>query len=186
MTLHQSIIFILLPLAFAMSYFSIGLSNSKAGVRIRPGTSLKASIIFMFVTFILAVSGHYAGGMLFKYIVGDPGWVAFGLFIFTGFRIVSHGWKKKAWFRLFEVNKTSVILALAVALGINILFGTMALHLFQQTHMIIFSGAVAFASGLLAFSGLVYGLHFQDDFGWKAEIVGGIIIWTGAVWLLLG
>jgi manganese efflux pump family protein len=185
MILHNTIIYVLLPLAFAMSYFSIGQSNAVAGTGIKPGTSMKAAIIFSLIAFLMVILGFNAGGLLSRYFSGDPRWIALGILLFTGFRAIGHGWKKRAWFKIFNVNLLSVIFALGAALGVNLFFTGAALDLFQEIHMMRFSITVALTSGLLTFSGLVYGQHFNDGFGWRAEIAGGLIILGTAIWLFL-
>ncbi len=186
MSLHTTILYVLLPLAFAMSYFSIGQSNAVAGTGIKPGTSVKASLIFSLLAFLMTILGFKAGGLLSGYMSGDPLWIALAILFFTGFRSIGHGWKKRVWFKIFDVNLTPVLLALGTALGVNLFFAGAALGLFQDVQMIRFSITVALTSGILAFSGLVYGEHFNDGFGWRAEIVGGLIIWATAIWLIVG
>jgi manganese efflux pump family protein len=186
MALHNSILYILLPLAFAMTYFSIGQSNAVGGTGIKPGTSMKAALVFSIIAFLMIVLGFNAGSLLSRYLSGDPRWIALGILFFTGFRTIGHGWKKRAWFKIFNVNLFSVIFALAIALGVNLFFAGAALDLFQEIHMMRFSITVALTSGILAFSGMVYGQHFHDGFGWRAEIAGGFIIWGTAIWLFIG
>jgi putative Mn2+ efflux pump MntP len=185
MILHNTIIYVLLPLAFAMSYFSIGQSNAVAGTGIKPGTSMKASLIFSLMAFLMTILGFNAGSLLSGYLPGDPSWIALAILFFTGFRSIGHGWKKRAWFKIFNVNLIWVIFALGTALGVNLFFAGAALDLFQEIHMMRFSITVALTSGILAFSGLVYGQHFKDGFGWRAEIAGGFYIWGTAIWLFI-
>jgi putative Mn2+ efflux pump MntP len=186
MSLQTTILYLLLPLAFGLSYFSIGQSNAVAGTGIKPGTSMKAALIFTLLAFLMTILGFKAGGLLSGYISGDTRWIALAILFFTGFRSIGHGWKKSAWFKIFDVNLIPVIFALGTALGVNLFFAGAALDLFQDVQMIRFSVTVSLTSGILAFSGLVYGDHFNDGFGWQAEIAGGLMIWATAIWLFVG
>jgi putative Mn2+ efflux pump MntP len=184
MVIHESIIYILLPLALALSYFSIGMSNSQAGPKLQTGTSLKAALIFGIIALMWAVTGFMAGRMVKNYIIGNPVWVASAILFFTGFRLVIHGWKRKALIKIFDVNLTTVILALAVALGINMFFTGVALSLFENIHMMKFSITAALTIAVLTFSGMLYGQYFNIHLGWRSEIAGGLIIWLSSIWIM--
>lgn len=163
---------IILPLLLAMSYFSISLSNARGGEGIKPGTPLKAAIIFAVLAGVLFVAGYYSAGILARRSEGTGEWVVLVMLMITGVRMIIHAWKKKAEEKVYDINLLPVIFALALALGMNMLFAGVAVR-FMDLSMARFAGTLVLMVLFLSFSGLLFGLQFKESFGRAMEFVAG-------------
>lgn len=177
-----NLVVFLLPFVLAMTYFSISLSNASEEGGLKKGTAMKASVLFALSAWLLFIAGHYVAGFVEKRTEGDGGFVVFLMLMLTGAKVLHHAWRKKAFDRVFDINQVPVILALAFALGINVLFVGVAARFIgiplMKTSAILF-GMVWFFS----FSGLLYGPQFSKNFGRIMEFVAGAILVFMAVWV---
>ncbi len=162
----------LLPLLLAMSYFSISLSNARGGETIKPGTPLKTAIIFALLAGGLFAGGYYAAGVLARRSEGGGEWVVLVMLLITGVRMIIHAWKKKADEKVYDINLLPVIFAMALALGMNMLFVGVAVR-FMDLSMARFAWTLVLMVLFISFSGLLYGLQFKEGFGRAMEFIGG-------------
>lgn len=172
MNVSDALSFYLVPAFLALNYFSHGLRNSRGGKPLKSGTPLKAAIMFAVIASLMVLAGYYAAGTMEKFIDGTGEWVPFVMFMFVGFRLTLQGLRKKAGFRVFDIEQNSVIFAMSIALGINNLFAGVALR-FMTFSYIGFSVLLAVMVLVMTFSGLMYGNQFREGFGRKMEIASG-------------
>lgn len=183
MTLKATVLYFLLPLMLSMVHFSVSASNGIGEGAVKRGTPLKAAFIFALSTFILTWIGYYLASTLINRFTYKPEAIAFLFFAIIGFRMILHAWQKKASKKIFDINEIPVIFALALALGINMLFMGIALR-FLELNAMRFTILLAISVMLLSFSGLIFGNQFGDKLGWKLELTGGILILAKGFWLL--
>jgi len=173
MSVLNDLMIYLLPLFLAMGYFSVSLSNSRGGQTLKPGTPMKASVIFALSSFLLLLAGFYAAGLLDKYHDDGETWVSPAMLVLIAVRVIFNGWRKKSDVRVFDIEQVSVIFAMAIALGINNIFAGVALRFmnfaFSRVGLIL-----ALMVWLFSFSGLLYGNQFKAGFGRIVEMVAGI------------
>ncbi len=162
----------ILPLLLAMSYFSISLSNARGGEGIKPGTPLKAALIFALLAGGLFVAGYHAAGVLARRSEGTGEWVVLVMLMITGVRMIIHAWKKKAEDKVYDINLLPVIFALALALGMNMLFAGVAVR-FMDLSVTRFAWTLSLMVLFLSFSGLLFGLQFKESFGRAMEFIAG-------------
>ncbi|MFW5663825.1 MAG: manganese efflux pump [bacterium] len=162
-----------LPFLLAVSYFSVSLSNARLGEGVKPGTPLKAAIIFSLVAGSLFAGGYFVAGALARRTLGTGEWVVLVMFMITGIRMVIHAWKRKADEKVYDINLMPVIFALAFALGINMLFAGVGVR-FMDLSMVRFTWTLSLIVLFLSFSGLMFGLQFRDSFARAMELIAGI------------
>ncbi len=182
MSLYATIFYFLLPLMLSMVHFSVSASNGIGEGAVKRGTPMKAALIFAISTFILTWIGYYLASLLINRFDYKPESIAFVFFAITGFRMILHAWQKKASKKIFDINEVPVIFALALALGMNMLFMGIAIR-FLELHAIRFTVILAITVLFLSFSGLIFGNQFGDKLGWKLELTGGILILANGIWL---
>ncbi|TVQ94704.1 MAG: hypothetical protein EA393_00550 [Bacteroidetes bacterium] len=175
MSLESLILFVILPLVLSMLHFSVSVSNGIGKEALKPGTPLKTSLIFAISTILLLWLGYVVAGMVKGRIEFRDEAVAFIFLAFIGFRMILHAWQKKAQKKIFDINEIPVIFALALVLGINMLFTGVAVRFLDIPAMRFFliQGAMVL---FLSFSGLLYANQFGDKLGWKLELISGILI----------
>jgi manganese efflux pump family protein len=184
MNILQNLSFFFLPLLLALSYFSTGLSNSRGGVPLKPGTPMKISIVFTIVSVIMLMIGYFAGGVASRWVEETGGLFAFVMLMFVGFRIAYQGIRKRTDQRIFDVEQFPVVIALSLALAVDILFAGIAIR-FLQFNIYRFAGFMALMVWTLSFSGLLYGNQFKVGVGRWLEIFAGagLIILAVAIYL---
>ena len=182
MALYATIFYFLLPLMLSMVHFSVSASNGIGEGVVKRGTPMKAALIFAISTFILTWIGYYLASLLINRFDYKPESIAFLFFAITGFRMILHAWQKIASKKIFDINEIPVIFALALALGMNILFMGIAVR-FLELNAMRYSVTIALSVLLLSFSGLIFGNQFGDNLGWKLELIAGIFLLGNGVWL---
>jgi putative Mn2+ efflux pump MntP len=184
MNVLQNLSFYFLPFLLAIIYFSTGLSNSRGGVALKPGTPMKTSVVFTMVSVLMLLTGYFAAGLVIKWWENGE-LVAFVMLMFVGFRIAYQGIRKRTNLRIFDVEQFPVVVALSLALAIDILFAGVALR-FLQFDIFRFAGLMALMVWILSFSGLLYGNQFRVGVGRWLEIIAGAGIMILAVAIYLG
>ena len=183
MSIFNAIFYFFLPLMLSMVHFSVCTSNGAGESAVKRGTPMKAALIFAISSFLLLWAGYYIVSLVEGRVAYTANAVAFFFLAIIGFRMVFHGWQKKAQKKIFNINEVPVIFALALALGMNILFMGVALY-FLEVRTMRFSLILAFVILLVSFSGLLFGNQFSEKTGWKLELTGGIFIIANGFWLL--
>lgn len=181
MTIVFNLLVYVLPFFLAMSYFSISLSNARLGDGVKPGTPLKAALIFSLLAGALFTGGYFVAGALARRTEGSGQWVVLIMLAITGIRMLIHAWKKKADDKVYDINLMPVIFALAFALGINMLFAGVAVR-FMDLSMARFVWTLSLMVLFLSFSGLMFGLQFRESFGRAMELIAGAGIAAAGVW----
>lgn len=184
MSIFNAIFYFVLPLMISMVHFSVCTSNGAGEGTVKRGTPMKAALIFAISSFLLLWAGYYIASLVEGRVAYTANAVAFFFLAIIGFRMVFHGWQKKAQKKIFNINEVPVIFALALALGMNILFMGVALY-FLDVRTMRFSLILAFVILLVSFSGLLFGNQFSEKTGWKLELTGGIFIIANGFWLLV-
>ena len=182
MTFYSTIFYLLLPLMLSMVHFSVSTSNGIGEGAVKRGTPMKAALIFAISTFILTWIGYYLASLLINRFDYKSESIAFLFFAITGFRMILHAWQKKASKKIFDINEIPVIYALALALGMNMLFMGIAVR-FLELNAIRFTVTLSLTVLFLSFSGLIFGNQFGDKLGWKLELIAGVLILANGIWL---
>jgi manganese efflux pump family protein len=178
MNYFQTLLIYLFPMLLAMSYFPVGLNNSRGGKPLKPGTPMKISIVFALTAFLMLLAGYYIAGLLRGRMEGYGHWAAFMLILFIGVRIIMPAFRKKSGTMVFDIEQFGVIFPLALALSFNPFFAGVALQ-FLALPIMIFAILLFAMVWLFSFSGLMYGNQFSEAFGVRLEII------TGAGFILL-
>jgi manganese efflux pump family protein len=185
MSVVQNLAFYFLPILLAISYFSTGLSNSRGGVPLKPGTPMKSAIIFSLVSVMMLLAGYYAAGISIGWVKEYDRLVAFIMLMFIGSRIAYQGIRKRTNLRIFDVEQFPVVVALSLALAVDILFAGVAIQ-FLEIDIFRFTGLLALMVWILSFSGLLYGNQFREGVGRSLEIFAGVGLMILAVVIYLG
>ena len=166
-------------LALAMDAFavSVGVSLSLEGITKRQTFRLAFSLGFF--QFMMPMVGWLAGNSLLKYIQAVDHWVAFGLLLFVGVKMIYESFKRGKKTKEGNVNvdptKGLSLLTLSVATSIDALAAGLSL---AALHESILYPAVVF--GLVAFLMTILGTRLGPPLGQrigkKAELAGGLIL----------
>ncbi len=133
---------------------------------------------------LMPAIGYIIGSAFERYITAVDHWIAFGLLVFLGVKMIIEAFKKGDE----EVNASfgfKAMLVLALATSIDALAVGVTFALLPDVNIVfavLFIGVITFA---LSAAGLKIGNVFGARFKNKAEIVGGVILVLMGVKILL-
>ena len=175
-----------IALALALDAFavSVGVSLALGGMSRRQ--SFRLSIHFGLFQFMMPVAGWLAGRCILVYIEAVDHWAAFGLLVIIGGRMIRESFKPQEstggtksdptkGFSLLMLSVATSVDALAVGLS----FGVLGVSVFLPAAVI---GLVAFCMTVV---GTLIGPHLSRIVGKRAELIGGIILISIGVKILL-
>jgi putative Mn2+ efflux pump MntP len=177
------IIIILIAIGLAMDSFSVsitrGFTNTKTTLSIE---ALKTGFFFGFFQAFMPIIGWFAGLSVIDFISGFDHWIAFGLLIFIGGRMIYESTFKESK-KVVNSSSFKVLLILSIATSIDALAVGLSLS-FLETSIIlpvIIIGIITFA---LSFLGVFIGKKFGSYFE-KIGILGGVILIVIAIRILI-
>jgi putative Mn2+ efflux pump MntP len=172
-------LFLVIPvaLALAMDAFavSVGLSVLPGGLRL--GQSLRLAGFFGFFQFLMPLIGWIAGQRFLDKISDFDHWVAFGLLIVVGGKMVMESFRKSSpkMKPTGDPTKGMILIFLSIATSIDAFAVGLSLAAIQQQILYpsIIIGAVALVMTLL---GTKVGPVIGKVAGKRAELIGGLIL----------
>ncbi len=161
---------------------AIGLSMDALAVAIAKGVTVKEkrnSSALLLASFfggfqaLMPVLGWLAGIGLKEFIMGIDHWIAFGLLVIIGAKMIYESRKKEK----DEVSRLtlSVALLLAVATSIDALMVGLTFA-FLETSIIIPALIIGSITFVLSYIGFMSGSKLGTIFGKRIEMLGGIIL----------
>ena len=166
-------------LALAMDAFavSVGVSLNLDGITKRQ--TFRLAFSFGFFQFMMPIAGWLAGNSMLQHIQAVDHWVAFGLLLFVGVKMIYESFKRGKKTKEGNVNvdptKGLSLLTLSVATSIDALAVGLS---FAALHKSILYPAVVF--GFVAFLMTVLGTKLGPPLGQrigkKASLAGGLIL----------
>lgn len=168
-----------LILAFAMSMDAFAAALGKGASLHRPGLkeALRTGLIFGVIEALTPLIGWAIGLAASQYVMAWDHWVAFGLLLILGGRMVLEGMRKKPcepeqaptrhgfWLLVCTAIATSLD-AMAVGVGLA----------FLQVNIVITALAIGASTMLMATAGILLGRFIGPVLGKWAEIFGGVVL----------
>ncbi len=167
---------LLIAIGLAMDCFAVSLGVGTAATA--PGWRPGLRLLFHFGVFQAGMTllGWLAGKTIVNYIASVDHWVAFGLLLIVGLRMLRSGLRKEGDAPTIpdpSRGMTLVMLSIATsidALAVGLSLALLSVNVFWAALLI---GGV---SALLTLAGLLLGNQLGIRFGKTMEIVGGIIL----------
>lgn len=166
---------LLIGLGLSMDAFAVSVSN---GINIKAEkfkNAVKAGIFFGTFQALMPLIGWTVGVNLKSFISSFDHWVAFGLLVLIGLKMIHESSKLKRIENKTNLFGIKVLFMLAIATSIDALIigvGFAFINIPILTAAIII-GIITFT---LSFIGVLMGNRFGAFFGKKAERIGGIIL----------
>jgi len=175
---------LLVAFGLAMDCFSVAITSGLAVKEIKSSFALKVGASFGFFQSAMPVFGWLGGISLLDVISGVDHWVAFALLSLIGGKMLYESARRKDGKEKANPSKGRVLLMLSVATSIDALavgVGFAFLHVAILIPVIVI-GVTAFA---MSFFGVYLGGKFGEHLGSKMEIVGGLILISIGIKILL-
>jgi putative Mn2+ efflux pump MntP len=164
-------------IALGLSFDSFAVSLScgvvESGIRFR--NAMRVAFILALFQGGLTVLGYFLGSTISGHIKMYDHWIAFGLLMILGLRMVLEGFKEHEMKKPVDFNKMPVLLTMAVgtsidALAVGISFAFLEVQIWIAGLII---GTVTFLASMTAIRiGKSAGIHL----GSRVEILGGVIL----------
>ena len=132
---------------------------------------------------LMPVIGWVAGLSLKEVIVGIDHWIAFGLLGFIGAKMIYESTKNRDS-RKEDYVKLSSAFTLAVATSIDALMVGLSFA-FLETSILLPIVIIGIVTFLLSLVGFIFGCGIGKVFGKKIEIIGGIILISIGIRILI-
>lgn len=165
---------------------AIGLGVDALSVAVAAGVALgrpsgaavfRMSFAFGFFQFAMPLAGWSAGRAVSGLIEAYNHWVAFGLLVFVGGKMIVEAFRDEGARNVLPADPTRgwTLLMLAVATSIDALAVGLSLALVREAIVLpsVVIGVTAFA---MTWAGMVFGGRIGAWLGRKVEIAGGLIL----------
>jgi len=177
----------LLAVGLGIDAFSVAIGVGAANSR-KPWWPpvLRLSLAFGFFQFGMACLGWLAGSTVVEYIEAFDHWIAFGLLVAIGGKMIWEGLEKQEEGDKAKADQTRgwPLLLLSVATSIDSLAVGFSFSVLKNPILFpaIVIGVVCFAMTAV---GMIFGKALSRIFGRKVEIVGGLVLIAIGVKILL-
>ena len=172
-------LFLIVTTAFALAMdaftVAVGLSIYQESLTLKQ--ILRLSLSFGLFQFLMPVLGWLAGQSILEYIEAFDHWVAFGMLLFIGVRMIWQTAKEQPESKAHHSDPTAglslLVLSVATsidALAVGLSFSVLEMPVFQPAVII---GLVAF---VMTFVGTKVGPLFGLVLGKRAGFVGGLVL----------
>lgn len=168
---------IIIGIGLAMDCFAVSISKGIVANKSHFWFALRMGILFGLFQGIMPLIGYFAGSTFANQIKIVDHWVAFGLLVAIGGKMVLEGWKTKE-----VVENTSShpftwmsIITLAFATSIDAL-ATGVIFVSYPDYIWEAVGIIGIISFLFSMTGTYIGVHFGNKFTIKVELIGGLIL----------
>jgi putative Mn2+ efflux pump MntP len=175
MTTEQLITFLLIGIGLSFDSFAVSVSCGlvKREIRFKQACLVAFSLAFFQGAF--PVAGWFIGTRVKNLIAAFDHWIAFGLLVFIGIKMIIEGTKPDGKLQNFDPFRFRVLIGFSVATSIDALvvgvsFGFLDMPVFFP---VIVIGSVTFIASML---GMLFGKNIPAKRSRQSLILGGIIL----------
>ena len=166
---------IMVAIALAMDAFSVSITCGMIIENPRKGHYFRLAFHFGFFQFIMPIIGYGAGVYLEDYISAVDHWIAFGLLLFIGLKMLKEAFETKDVDQCKDPSRGMTLILLAVATSIDALAVGFSLGVLNRP--ILFpSIIIGLVCALFAIVGLLLGNRASRYIGRGGEALGGIML----------
>jgi len=175
MTIEHFITFLLIGVGLSFDSFAVSVSVGllKPEIRFQKACVVAFSLAFFQAMFPLI--GWYIGSAIEDVVTNVDHWIAFGLLVFIGVRMILEGKNDGSSLKNIDPYKPKILISLSVATSIDafvigITFGFLELPILFPVVVI---GGVTFMASML---GQLFGKNISAKRSHQSLIIGGIIL----------
>ncbi len=178
----------LIAVSLAMDCLAVSIASGISMKKIRWRVMLCAAFSFGFFQALMPFLG-WLGASRFSHLIEQVDhWIAFGLLLFLGGKMVLESFKKDDCKHDYNLANPKVLLALSVAtsidaLAVGVTFAFLGMNDVQAILLpVLVIGLVAFA---LSMAGLLFGVFFGCRYRLRMELWGGLVLMAIGVKILV-
>jgi putative Mn2+ efflux pump MntP len=166
---------LLIAVGLAMDAFAVSVVTGSVYKDLHVKHALRMALSFGGFQAVMPLIGFLAGLGLKNYITHVDHWVAFGLLVFVGGKMVYEAFQIESAEKNRDPSNLLILLALSVATSIDALAVGITLSLLTSAICLAVTliGLITFG---LSFAGVYLGKRFGHFFESRIEVVGGLIL----------
>ena len=166
---------ILIAIGLAMDATAVSLVAAASGYAGDPRAVFRLSFHFGLFQFIMPILGWVLGRSVVDHIASVDHWVAFGLLLFVGARMIRSGVKPFEQELKKDPSRGATLIMLSIATSIDALAIGLSIAILEVSiwYPSVIIGAV---TSLLCLVAIRIGNRIGTRFGQRMEIVGGVIL----------
>ena len=171
----DSITIVIIAVGLAMDAFVVSIISGSAYKQLHVKHTLRMALFFGAFQAFMPLIGSLAGLTLREYIAHYDHWIAFGLLVAVGGKMIYESLKIKSAGENPDPSNILVLLVLSVATSIDALAVGITLSLIAGSIVVavIIIGLITF---VLSYLGVYIGKRFGHFFESKMEALGGVIL----------
>jgi putative Mn2+ efflux pump MntP len=175
---------VLIAIGLAMDAAAVSLAAAASGYAKDPRAAFRLSFHFGLFQFSMPILGWFLGRSVITYISSVDHWIAFGLLIFVGVRMIRSGIKPFGQGLKADPSRGLTLVMLSIATSIDALVIGLSLAMLEVNiwYPSIIIGVITAALSLVA---IRMGNRLGTLFGQRTEIAGGAILVAIGVRILL-
>jgi putative Mn2+ efflux pump MntP len=175
---------VLIALGLAMDAFAVSVVTGSVYRELHVRHALRMALFFGAFQAVMPLVGSLAGLGLKTYISPYDHWIAFGLLVFVGGKMIYEAFAIESVGRSFDPSNLMILLTLSVATSIDALAVGVTLSLVTRSVALAVAviGLITFG---LSYAGVAIGKRFGRFCESKIEIVGGVVLIAIGVRILL-
>lgn len=166
---------LVLAVALAMDAFGVSITDGIIVKKIRVRDAVKIGMFFGVFQFIMPLIGSLLASIAEKYIEAFDHWIAFGLLVFLGVRMIIEAFKKEEEIPKNPLDVKTLFL-MAIATSIDALAAGVTLPAITSIPIVVCSTVIGVVAFLFSFCGIFVGSKSGDILGEKAEVLGGVML----------
>lgn len=168
---------IFLALGMSMDAFAVSVSKGASLSKPNLREALRTGLIFGVVEAITPLIGWALGLAASRYVMPWSHWVAFGLLLFLGGRMMIEGLRPRDDNETAPPSRHSfwLLVVTAVATSLDAMAVGVGLA-FLEVNIVTTSLAIGFATFMMATLGMMLGRFIGPVLGKRAEVLGGLVL----------
>lgn len=166
---------IVIAIGLAMDAFAVSIVSGTAYKQLKLKHAFRIAVFFGAFQAFMPLVGSLAGLGVKQYIASYDHWIAFGLLIAVGAKMILESFKIKPTEKIFDPSNVLVLLVLSLVTSIDALAIGITLSLITTSIVtaVIIIGLVTF---VLSYLGVLVGQTFGHFFENKIKAIGGMVL----------
>ena len=166
---------LLIALALSMDAFSVAMAIGAAGSKLNSYAVLRLATAFGIFQFVMPILGWLLGKTVVSYISDYDHWIAFGLLLIVGLRMIKEYFDKDEKERTKDPTKGWSLLILSIATSIDALAVGVSFAFFD-VNIYYASAVIGIVCFIITALGMIFGKKLSVLLGKKAVLLGGIVL----------
>jgi putative Mn2+ efflux pump MntP len=168
-------ILILVAIGLSVDSFAVSISCGLILNNIKFKQAFRIAFFLALFQAIMPIIGWFIGTKIQKWIVTFDHWVAFGLLLLIGGKMIWESFRREEQNEKINPLEWKPLIGMSLATSIDALIVGVSLA-FNNINIILTMFVIGFTTGVVSMLGILFGKKTGLLFGKKMEILGGIIL----------